>query len=109
MLGPINPPKNVKTCQNGEKRSTTLAMVHGWASPVHRATVGDRLASSDPLGSTPATRGRYCHVYTWRTAKRLPERLPTPQRDGVGDDARAQIELQMSAIERGPRLCRYDE
>ena len=39
--GPINPPKNVKTCQNGEKRSTTLAMVHGWASPVHRAAVGD--------------------------------------------------------------------
>ena len=32
-----------------------------------------------------------------------------PQRDGVGGDARAQIELRMSAIERGPRLCRYDE
>ena len=71
-------------------------MAYVWASLVRRATVGDRLASPDPLGSTPATRGRYCHVYTWRTAKRHHERFRRAPRDGVGGDVRAQIELRTS-------------
>ena len=84
-------------------------MVYGWASPVHRTIVGDRLASTDPLGTTPATRGRYCHVYTWRTRSAFQSASRRAPRDGVGGDARAQIELRMSAIEREPRLCRYNE
>jgi len=82
-------------------------MGYKWASPVYRATVLHPSSSPDPLTSPPETLDRYCHVYTWRTEKCVLAASDRAPCDGVGGNARAQIELWMRGIERGPRLCQY--